>query len=101
MWYLKINKKSVGPVIHDVRKVPLSIQSNLRDTLDQLVKDDIIQRTETPTEWVNNLVVVEKKNGSLRLCLDPKDLNLAVKREHYKIPTSDDISSRLMEKNCL
>ena len=32
------------------------------------------------------------------MCLDPKDLNLAVKREHYKIPTSHDISTRFNGK---
>ena len=32
-----------------------------------------------PTDWVNNLVIMEKKNGSLRLCLDPRDLNKAAK----------------------
>ena len=44
------------------------------------------------------MVIVEKKNGSLRLCLDPKDLNCAIKREHYRIPTADDIASRMSGK---
>lgn len=33
------------------------------------------------------MVVVEKPNGSLRICLSPK----AIKREHYHMPTADDI----------
>jgi len=40
-----------------------------------------------PTDWVNNLVAVEKAKGSLRLCLDPQDLNKGIKREHHRIPT--------------
>ena len=47
---------------------------------------------------MNNLVIVEKKNGSLRLCLDPRDLNKAVKREHYKIPTMQEIASEFAGK---
>ena len=43
-------------------------------------------------------MIVEKKNGTLRLCLDPRDLNKAIKREHYKIPTAQEISSKLAGK---
>ena len=38
-------------------------------------------------DWVSNLVIMENKNGSLRLCLDPKPLNTAIRRERYTIPT--------------
>ena len=53
---------------------------------------------DQPTDWVHNLVIVEKKNDSLCLCLDPRDLNKTVKREHYKIPTAQKISSHLAGK---
>ena len=41
------------------------------------------------------MVVVPKKNGTLRICLDPKDLNKAILREHYPLPTIEDIATRL------
>ena len=44
-----------------------------------------------PTDWVSSLVVVEKKNGKLRVCLDPKNLNAVLKRSHYPMPTFEDI----------
>ena len=34
-------------------------------------RDGIIAKVNGPTDWVHN-VVVEKKNGALRMCLDPK-----------------------------
>lgn len=40
-------------------------------------------------------MIVEKKDNSLRVCLDPQDLNRAIKREHVQIPTFEDIASRL------
>ena len=58
----------------------------------------MLKRVDEPTDWVHNLVIVEKKNGSLRLCLDPRDLNKAVKREHYKIPIAHEVSSHLCGK---
>ena len=48
-----------------------------------------------PTPWINSIVVVPKKDGSLRICLDPKDLNRAIQREHYQLPTIEDIATRL------
>ncbi|GFU49546.1 transposon Tf2-9 polyprotein [Nephila pilipes] len=40
----------------------------------------------------------KKPNGNLRLCLDPRDLNKVIKREHYQIPCTDYIISRLEGK---
>ncbi|XP_022807246.1 uncharacterized protein LOC111344293 [Stylophora pistillata] len=36
-----------------------------------------------------------KKDGPIRVCLDPKDLNSAIKRSHYPLPTGGDVTSRL------
>ena len=41
----------------------------------------IVRQTES-TEWVNNLVTVIKPNRSVRLCLDPTDLNRVGKSRH-------------------
>ena len=59
-----------------------------------MYSDAIEPRTE-PTGWVSSLVIVKKQNGSLRLCLDPKDLNKAIKREHYQMPTTESILLKL------
>ena len=41
------------------------------------------------------MVTIPTKNGKLRICLDPKDLNRAIQREHYPLPTIEDIATRL------
>ena len=53
---------------------------------------------DCPTEWISNLVVVEKKDKSVRLCLDLKLLNAAILRERYVIPTPADVQSQLSGK---
>ena len=40
-----------------------------------------------PTPWISLMVVVPKKNGKLCICLDPMDLNRALQRENYPMPT--------------
>jgi len=89
---------SVRPVEHPARRVPIVLQPKLKKTLDSLVQSGIIIKRDEPTDWVSSLLLVEKKDSSLRLCLDPRDLNKAIKREHYKIPTVEDVASRLHGK---
>ena len=70
----------------------------LQKTLEQMTEMGVISKVNKATDWVNSLVIVEKKDASLRLCLDPKDLNKSIKREHYKPPTAETISSKLNGK---
>ena len=58
-------------------------------------KTGVIRKTDEPTEWVNSIVVVEKPTERLRICLDPRDLNKAIKRIYYQLKTFEGVSSRL------
>ena len=91
-------KENAVPVIHAPRKIPLSLMPKLKETLDDLESSGVVSKVEKPTDWVNSLVIVEKKDGSLRICLDPKDLNKSIKREYYSPPTIEAISSNLNGK---
>lgn len=44
-----------------------------------------------PTQWVNSLVYRCKLNGNLRLCMDPKDLNVAIQIENHVTLTLQEI----------
>ena len=87
------------PVIHAPRKVPLSILPKLKATLDRLEKSGVITKSVTPTPWVNSMVIVEKKDNSLRICLDPKNLNKYIMRDYKTTPTAEEISSKLHNKS--
>jgi len=78
-------------VIHAPRKVPHPLRKQLADTLEDMVKQ-VLKKVDGPSDWVNSMVVVQKKDGSLRICIDPKDLNRALKREHYLLPTIEEIT---------
>ena len=69
------------------RRVPEALKEPLKKELDSLVGQGILAKVTEPTDWVNSLVWVTKNTGALRLCLDPKDLNQAIKRPHYFTPT--------------
>ncbi|GFS90805.1 uncharacterized protein K02A2.6 [Nephila pilipes] len=96
-YHITLKDNSV-PVIHPPRRVPQALQPKLTSTLNNLEKEGIVSKVNKPTDWVQSLVLVEKPNGNQRLCLDPRDLNKVIKREHYQIPCTDDIISRLESK---
>ena len=50
-------------------------------------RKDVIKKQTKPTAWFNSMVTVVKPNGKLRICMDPKDLNRAIRREHYPMKT--------------
>ena len=85
--------ESVRPVQQPPRRVPVAIRERLRETLEE--KREIIARVTTPTPWISSMVVVPKKNGKLRICSDPMDLNRALHRENYPLPTIEEVASRL------
>ena len=86
---------NVDPVIEPPRRIPFALKGKVKAELDRMEKLNVIQKVSYPTDWVSNIVVVEKKQGSIRLCLDPKNLNRAIKREHFHLPTIEDIMARM------
>ena len=95
-YHIKL-KDSYKPVQHPPRSVPLGMQSAYKAELDRLVKEGIITEVHEHTEWINSVVAVMKEDGSLRLCLDPKDLNKAIKRNQWYARTLDDILPKLAQ----
>ena len=68
------------------------VKDKLKAELNRLVEENVIAPVDTPTTWIPALVVTAQKNGGhIRLCIDPKLLNRALKPIHYPSPTIDDI----------
>ena len=82
-------------IVHSLSRVPVALREPLKEELDTLIQQGIIAKVDRPTDWVNLCVCVTKPNGTLRLCLDTKDLNKAIKRPHHYTPTLDDVLPKL------
>ena len=72
--HLEIDR-NVQPVQLPTRKVPIALREPLKHELDRFSNIGVIQKVDTPTSWISALVVATKKNGKVRLCIDPKPLN--------------------------
>jgi len=62
-----------------------------------MVQRGILKPVTEPTEWVNQMAIAQKADGNIRICIDPAHLNKALQREHYKLPTLDDVLSEFKD----
>ena len=83
------------PVIHPPRRVPITLRPRIQEELERMESLDIIEKATEPTNWVNSMVTIIKPNGSLRLCIDPCNLNQAIQREHYPMQTIEEVTTRM------
>ena len=82
-YHIRVNT-DISPVIHSARRINLALRDKVDTELDKMLILGITVPVNEPTEWVNQLVVTEKPNRKLRICLDSSDLNEAILRERYK-----------------
>jgi hypothetical protein len=88
-------KDDVTPVICPPRKVPIALKGKLKQELQRLDDLGVITKMDEPSDWVSQMAVTTKKNGDLRICIDPRPLNKALKREHYPLTVIDDVLPEL------
>ena len=90
----------VVPVQNARRKVPIELVDRIDDALDYMLANGIIVEERDPTPWVNSMTYPQKPDGSVRPCLDPRNLNRAIIRECHKAPTVEEISHLLSGAVC-
>ena len=81
-------------VQHAPRRAPVALKAKLKEKITELERKGIITRVDEPTAWISSLVAVLKP-GKIRVCIDPRDLNKAIQRPKYQIPTLDEILPQL------
>ncbi|PIO59369.1 integrase core domain protein [Teladorsagia circumcincta] len=74
-------------------RIPIKFQKELDDHINKLLRAGRIVESDTP--WVHNTVLVKKKDGSLRVCLDFRPLNEVTVPDHYPLPRIEDILAKI------
>ena len=85
-------KPDAKPVIHAPRKCPIAMRPHVKAELDRLEGLKVIRKVDEPTDWVSSLVYAWKPNGKVRACLNAKELNSSIKRDHHRTPTVEEIT---------
>ena len=77
------------------RNVPLPLRDKVKEELQRMESLGVISKVDTPTPWCAGMVVVKKKTGDVRICVDLKPLNESVLREVHPIPSVDETLGKL------
>ena len=85
------NTHHIPPVINLQRKIPFALQDKLKSELNRMTKMGIIKLVSEATEWGNSLVIVFKLNWPLQICLNAYNLNKAIQKKNFQMPTVEEI----------
>ena len=87
----------IKPVVQPHRRIPFHMRKRVEDEIERLEKLDIIEKVDGPTPWVSPIVAMPKpkKPEEIRICVDMRIPNQAIKRTRHIMPTLDDILMRL------
>lgn len=85
----EINTGKSRPMATNPRRIPIAIQDKVDKMIDELKEKEIIR--ESNSSWCSPIIIVPKKNGELRLCVDYRGLNFMTKRPIYPLPDSQQL----------
>lgn len=85
-------KPDAQSAIHPPGRVPVALRNKLTERMENF---DVIERVVERRAWVNRMVTIWKpEKKKVRICIDPKDLNAAIEREHYPMTTTEEMVTR-------
>ena len=90
---MKIDTEDSSPIKLRPYRAPLNKREVIEKTVNEMLEAGIISRSRSP--WSFPVVIVDKKDGSKRFCVDFRELNQVTKRNSYPFPVIDDILALL------
>ena len=75
------------PFKEQYRRIPPHQNEEVRKHLDEMLRMGVIRKSNSP--WASVVVLVHKKDGALRLCIDLRKLNERTVKDAYSLPRID------------
>jgi len=91
----RIDTKDHKPINQPPFRASQETRRMIEEQVEKMLKADIIQKSKSP--WASRIVLVKKKDGSIRFCNDFRKLNEITTRDVYPLPRMDDSLAALSE----
>ena len=92
---LEINTGDARPIQQAPRRAPFALRQEIAKQLRKMQSLGVIRPSSSP--WASPIVLVKKKDGSLRFCIDYRELNSVTKADMFPLPRIDDLLDQLGE----
>ena len=89
----KINTGNNRPIKQVPRRIPANMQKEVDAHIDDMLQRNVIEPSCSP--WASNIVLVKKKDGTTRFCIDYCKLNNVTIHDAYPLPRIDDSLDQL------
>lgn len=90
---MEIKLTSTTPISHRPYKLSVDEKSRVRDIVSDLLSKGIIR--ESQSDYASPIILVKKKDGSDRMCVDYRALNAVTVKERFPLPLIDDHIDKL------
>ena len=84
----QIDTGDARPIKQRPRREPLGLQDVVQTELRDMLEKDVIE--PSASAWASPVVLVKKKDGSIRFCIDYRKLNEVSKKDAYPLPRIED-----------
>ena len=95
---MKIRLTTDSPIYCQPRRLSYREKEEVTKNVDELLEKGIIRPSYSP--YASPLVLVKKKTGELRMCIDYRSLNRITVRDNFPLPLIEDCLEYLDRKNC-
>ena len=89
----RINTGDAMPIAQNAYRCPPIEHNFIKEEVQQMLKNGLIQPSASP--WKSPVVLVKKKNGEYRFCVDYRKLNAVTKKDAYPLPRIDEMLDAL------
>ncbi|XP_019888240.1 uncharacterized protein LOC109611168 [Ooceraea biroi] len=89
----KIELTDSRPIKQTPRRIPLHLRAEVDKIIEGMKEQGVIEESQSP--WVSPAVMVKKKDGTIRFCVDYRKLNDVTVKDSYPLPRIDDILDQL------
>lgn len=86
-------KDGAQPIKQHTRKIPMHVEDEVDKLLEDMKEKGVIEESQSP--WVSPVLLVRKKDNSIRFCVDYRKLNDLTVKDSFPLPKIDDLLDRL------
>ena len=83
-----INSGEHAPIRQPVRRTPFALWAKVEEMVTEMLDQGVIELSTSP--WASPIVLVKKKDGGIRFCVDYRKLNRVTKLDEFPLPHIDD-----------